>query len=288
MSLAAILRATRPDLDSTAAGLDAILETAYRDARRAEVPLSAERFVAYVAARLPEGDVATNLAALMTADLYLACACAEGAPGSIPAFERAYEGEIDRAFRRFSPPGVEPSDVRQLLRTKLWVGGANSPPKITEYAGRGPLRVWVRVTLARMLQNLTQRAPKEVSIETDLQIGLAGAPVDPELMHIRELYRRPFEEAFAAAIAALPLNDRVLLHQRFVQRVPLHDLAISYGVHVNTIARWLARARQALESTMRAELASLLHIGEAEFTSILRLVQSQLDISLGALVEPGT
>jgi hypothetical protein len=39
---------------------------------------------------------------------------------------------------------------------------------------------------------------------------------------------------------------------------------------------------------MRAELSERLHIGEAEFTSILRLVQSQLDLSLGALGAPGT
>ena len=59
------------------------------------------------------------------------------------------------------------------------------------------------------------------------------------------------------------------------------DLAEAYAVHVNTIARWLARARTSLEDGVRAALRSRLKVGEGQFTSILRLVRSQLDVSLG-------
>lgn len=57
-----------------------------------------------------------------------------------------------------------------------------------------------------------------------------------------------------------------------------------YGVHRATAARWLADARAALGDAIRGELAGRLRIAASEVDSIVRLVQSRVDMSLDRLL----
>jgi RNA polymerase sigma-70 factor (ECF subfamily) len=54
-------------------------------------------------------------------------------------------------------------------------------------------------------------------------------------------------------------------------------------VHRATIGRWLERARDAVLESTRAHLMDRLDVPSAEIESILRLVLSKLEISLGPL-----
>jgi RNA polymerase sigma-70 factor, ECF subfamily len=247
----------------------------------------AERFAEYVRARLPAGgDGGATVEGMQLGDLYLACACVLGVSGALQRFEQAHFVEVDRAYGRIGSPPVQLSDAQQMLREKLFVSKDGKPPKISEYSGQGPLRVWVRVAAMRMLQNLVVRGPKEKPLEGELLAEVPAAANDPELEHMRQLYRSEFKQAFGQAVAALGLNDRILLHQRFVGQLSLEELAAAYDVHVNTVGRWLSRARQTLEAGIRGALSARLQVSETQFRSILRLVQSQLDVTLGQLLAP--
>jgi RNA polymerase sigma-70 factor, ECF subfamily len=210
-------------------------------------------------------------------ELLLAQACAARAPGAIEAFEREYFSELKRAVSKASALQSHEADVAQQLRERLFVG---TPPRIAGYSGNGPLRLWVRVAALRMVQNLAQR-PKEQAQTLDSLAELPAAGADPELDHLRRVYGAHFRDAFKVASAAMSPEDRLLLEQRFIQRMSQEALARSYDVHVNTIARWLARARDGLEAQVRATLVEKAGIPAAELTSVLRLVRSQLDVSLG-------
>jgi RNA polymerase sigma-70 factor (ECF subfamily) len=283
MTLVEQLVAERPELGSAAAGLeDALVEVCAR-AERPSVRFSREAFLAHLARHLPEGDLARALAAVHASDLFLAGACAVAAPGALETFERDYGGEVGRAVRRSGSAATVPDDVAQALREKLFAARPGERPKIAEYSGQGPLRVWVRVVVTRMVQNLSMRAPKESPLDGAAIADMPATTGDPVLDGMRERYREPFRAAFVAAVASLDMRDRVLLHQRFASHKTQEELAQEYGVHVNTVARWLARARQAVEERTRAELRRLVHVGEGEFTSILRLVGSQLDLTLGEI-----
>jgi RNA polymerase sigma-70 factor (ECF subfamily) len=298
MSLVRAFRAALPELPPGAAedpALEAILARASDDARTARkdgYALPAERFAAHLgrvlASTVPSSaarlDVAAALATRNLGDLLLAAGCAAGDPAAIRAFDLEFGGEIERAFRRSGPRTAQLDDVKQLLATKLFVAEPGGPPpKIAEYSGSGPLRVWLRVVLVRLLQNLGTRGPRELLLDGETLADAAGATLDPELERLRELYKDAFRRAFAAAAASVPLRERVLLHQSFALRRTQDSLAAEYQVHVNTVARWLARARERLEQAVRLELSQRLRLGDGDFTSIVRLVGAHLDVTLGRL-----
>lgn len=246
------------------------------------VTLTPEDFVEHLAAHVPADPEA--LARVFATDLYLAGACARGDARAIRAFERALFGEIGRALRRGSASEVQRADLEQIVREKLFVAHGDAPAKITQYSGRGPLRLWVRISVVRTLQNLVMRGPRETPLSDALAQSLEDAPVEPELAHMKRLYREQFREALTEAVGRLEVGDRLLLHQRFVQRVPQAALARAYEVHVNTIARWSHRAREGFERELREALARRLQLGVDQLGSVVALVRSRLDVSLGRLL----
>jgi RNA polymerase sigma-70 factor (ECF subfamily) len=236
-----------------------------------ELELSEDAFVAHASRH---GEASADFAA----DLFLACACAEGVSNAIERFEEKLLPELERGFAKVTATPEERAEAKQQLLERLFVKG-----KIADYAATGPLALWVRVAALRTLHNVVVRKPKETSIETELLDALPAESVDPELLHLQNLYRAAFREAFAAGLAVLSVEDRALLHQRFIGGLTQQQLAAAYQVHVNTIARWLEKAREKLESAIHRDLELRLKVNRDELKSILRLVRSQLDISLGAL-----
>src|SRR5579884_1384958 len=92
------------------------------------------------------------------ADLYLATACAAGNAAALAAFERTHLSQVAAFVARTDSDPAFAEEVRQRLREKLLVG---QPPRISEYAGQGPLGGWVRVAAVRMaldLRKMTARA----------------------------------------------------------------------------------------------------------------------------------
>jgi RNA polymerase sigma-70 factor, ECF subfamily len=248
-----------------------------------DLGVEVEPFAQALAARATaQEDPPAALARLFAGDLALAFACGRGSRAAVARFEREYGGEVDRALRRMNAGTLQASDVRQQVLEKLFVGDR---PKILDYSGQGPLRVWLRVAALRLLTNLVTRAPRESALEEELLAAEPLAGADPELEHMRGLYRAEFKQAFAAAVAALDVDDRVLLHQRFASRLSMEELAAAHEVHVNTVSRWLQRARTALEAGVRDDLRRRLRVSDGQLQSILRLVQSQLDVTLGRLLE---
>ena len=85
----------------------------------------------------------TRLAAFLAArpsshleDQYLACACADGDPAALAAFEAKILPGIAASLRRLALPADVAAEVHQRVRAHLLVG---EPPRIAEYQGRGPL-----------------------------------------------------------------------------------------------------------------------------------------------------
>jgi RNA polymerase sigma-70 factor (ECF subfamily) len=270
------------------AELERALEAAVRVGAEPEAYVTPERFVSYVAERAAKTAEAATLASLQLRDLHVACGCVDGIPAALRELDRVLVDECDRAFRRLRPRGVTVDDVGQLVRERLLVVEPGTrAPRLADYGGRGPLRVWLRVVVARLLTNVATRGPREATHEAELFDELPATTEDPELDAVRARYRVEFEQAFHEAVRSLPVRDRLLLHQRFVGKKSQDELARTYDVHTNTVARWLGRARAALEARIREELAQRLSVGEGEFTSILQMVRSRLDITLGALEPSG-
>jgi RNA polymerase sigma-70 factor (ECF subfamily) len=239
--------------------------------------------IAYLAARMQVSEVPGveevrgALATLVVADLVLCCALAAGDAQALRIFERAFGQEIERAVGRIDSSGDLRSEVRQVLRDKLFVAGEGERLGIESYAGRGPLGRWLWVMATREALMSRRRLHRETPL-VDLDAQIADGNL--ELDFLKREYRAEFRIAFAEAMTGLSAKERNLLRYHFVQTLTIDQIGAIYRVHRVTAFRWLRSARQALVAATRSRVAKRLDVQPAEVDSILRLVQSQLELSV--------
>ena len=263
--------------------LEAFLDDVWREGRATwpGVELAREVFAAFVRERLP--DRAESARQLAVTDLYLACACARGDAAAIAAFESACLSVADPALVKLGAAADTIAEVKQRLRASLLVG-EDGPPKILQFSGRGELRGWVRVIAVNEALGLARRAGRQQPLDDDALVRSLCPDDDPELAHLKTLYRAEFRRAFQDALAALERSERLLLRQQFLDGLGIDELATLYRVHRATAARRLERARQRLQERTLELLGERLAVEGEELDSILRLVRSQLDVSLSQLL----
>ena len=80
------------------------------------------------------------------------------------------------------------------------------------------------------------------------------------------------------------MSDRALLRFKFVDGLTLDDLAVLYGTHRATVARRVAALREDLVKATRAQLGGPLRVRRQDLESLVRLVRSDLDLSLSRLL----
>jgi RNA polymerase sigma-70 factor, ECF subfamily len=264
-------------------------------ARVAELPDGFEAHVetqlAAVSARWPQGpEPDASFSALVVArlspqprieDLYLAWWCSSGDAQAIAAFEAAFADDLRAMTARFRD--LPADELRQHLRIKLFVGSAESAPKIRDYSGTGSLRSWLRVTAVRSFIDLTRstRAHRyEQELDAEDLLGFAT----PQHVSIRSELAAAVKSAFAAAVAQLAPRQRVFLRHAYVDHHTLDQIAAHYSVHRATVARTLAAAREQLISETRARLVGNIGIDSEELTSVIRMLDSRIDLSLSRVL----
>lgn len=239
------------------------------------------RLLEHHVAQAADRDAA--LAKLRPDDYYLACACAEGEAAAIRAFEERFARVIDRAVSRFARTVEKRDELKQILRERLFVAGPGERPRIATYTGQGFLENWLRVAAVRAFVNAERRHRPDEPPGKEESFGGMPAEQDIELGFLKSHYRGAFRRAFADATAALSPGDRLILRLTVREGLTCDELAASLGVHRATAARRAARARQLLIDATRAELARTLRVETTELTSILHLVESNLDLSISRL-----
>ena len=219
-------------------------------------------------------------AALDTRDLYLACACHAGNPAALAAFDTSFAATIDAALASVRMRDEHGDEIRQRLRAKLFVG---ERPRIASYTGRGALGGWVRAATIREAIDMRRQLRREVPTDDPLAALEAMPLEDPALEALKEKYRAPMKAAFAAALAGLSAEDRMLLRYKYVDGATLDDIAAIQRVHRATIARRFRDLRESVAASTRDHLVAALGVGDSDAASIIRLVQSQIDASLSGL-----
>src|SRR5262249_11434487 len=96
----------------------------------------------------------------------------------------------------------------------------------------------------------------------------------------KRLYREEFKQAFHAAVEALDDGARLLLQQSALDGLSIDQLAAFHGVHRSTAARRVQAARTAVLVATQRELSRRLQLSRGELASVMRLIRSQLDLSL--------
>jgi RNA polymerase sigma-70 factor (ECF subfamily) len=267
----------RASLGVSAVTIDSVIDQHHASGAAAwpTIAVSREQFGAEVKARSRSDD---GIRALAAADMYIAIACSDGDPIALAAFRDAYVPGLRKALGKLGMPAATIDDVVQRVLVMVFVGDG-APPQIASYSGRGTLRSWLRTIAIR-----TGR--RQLGLDHDAANGndelddLPTAVADPELEMLRARYRDQVKQAFAAGFAELSERERNILRQYHIDGLTIDQLAGLYQVNRATTARWVTAARVAVVSRTRHQLVSRFGIAASEVDSIIRLVRSQLDLSV--------
>jgi RNA polymerase sigma-70 factor (ECF subfamily) len=246
------------------------------------VRLDPERFIAHVARWLPlDRPPQEALAALRLDQLYLACAAAEGQAAAIAKIEQHH---FDRAAAALRSLGSVADEALQRVREHLFVARPGRLPKIADYAGRGELAGWIRTTAMREAFHLLAPS-REVPADDRALGGYALPAADPAVELMKRRYGASFKQALADALARLPEETRAELRRYYLEGLGLEQIAALEGVAASTVSRRLEKARRTLHDETRRSLAASLRIADDEVDSILRVLDSRLELSRGALAD---
>jgi RNA polymerase sigma-70 factor (ECF subfamily) len=282
--LAALDEAARPrfegavTLAATISQLRDAACTAYPD-----LAVDAATFAAELARRLGTAANPEILARVRADHVHIAIACADGDPLAVRCFETEFLDEVDATARRLRARPDQADEVRGQLRRILFVSEPGRPAALREFSGRGDLRSYLRVIATRELVRVINKGRREVGV-TEAFLDVLSPASDPELGYLREHYRADVDAAMRAALAALADEPRALLRYSVVDGWSVDRIGALYGVHRATAARRVAAAREELGAAVRAELAARLAISVDEVDSIVRLVQSRIEVSLERLL----
>ncbi|HKQ71118.1 MAG TPA: sigma-70 family RNA polymerase sigma factor [Polyangiaceae bacterium] len=249
--------------------------------------MSDETFVRYLAERMSgPGDVMSMLAAVHSADLYLACACRHGDPRAIAAFEERYVATVALHLSGSDAQPLFSQELKQTLRERVLVADSGLVPRIASYNGRGPLGGWLRMVAARIAVDLRRAEKKAGSREAFFSLPLPT--LDPELAYIKERYRREFENALESAFTALAPREGAIMRLYFLDGVGAAAIGAMYRVSSRTVQRWIASTQQTILRDTRRVLTEKLSLSTTELDSLLGLVQSQLGEGLDRYLKKST
>lgn len=246
--------------------------------------VDAADFAAHLAGHLGLSSQAAEALCERASDLYLAFAAARGDAHAIADIDRMCIERLDRAIRGVLPP-CDIDDLKQQLRQRLFLGTSDAPPKLLDYAGRGELRAWVRASAVHTAISILRTQSRDRAHQQSLWLAAPRIGVDPVNEHMRPQLRVELHAAFETALRSLETRDRNLLRQHFLDGLSTDELARLYRVHRVTAFRWLTHARHRLLSRTRRALAGRLSLSRSELDSIMRLVDSQLDISVSRMFD---
>jgi RNA polymerase sigma-70 factor (ECF subfamily) len=244
--------------------LDDFAEALYRSA--------AHRF----GASPPGGDaLAEYCGALHVADLALACALRRGSAAAWEEFVAGYRPILYASARAIvgSAGEARARELADSLYAELYgmrrgAGPGEGPrdrgpgkaPLLDYFHGRSKLSTWLRTVLAQRHVDALRAAQRIDSLDDDSlappraaarpAAGTVAGDPDPDRARLLPRLR----QAVAAAIAASPAADRLLLALYYLQEMTLAQIARVQGVHEATISRQLDRIRRELRAGVERSL----------------------------------
>jgi RNA polymerase sigma-70 factor (ECF subfamily) len=253
--------------------------------QRPGVSLPLGTFLRAVAASVDPEALDGSLDRLAAGDLLLACAGSRGDAAAIGVIQRELFPTVGGGLRRAGYSEAEAEEVLAALLGDLVVADGRAP-LLRQYRGRGHLIGWLRVSALRLAGRIFGRRREIPVSEAGLAL-LCPVGANPELDYLKRHYVREFSDAFSEVVAAMPPGERTLLRLHLVERLSIDQLGAIYHLHRATIARRISRAQSELLDGVRARLLARLRVTAPELDSILRLIESRIEVVFPRLADPG-
>ena len=252
----------------------------YRKAGAEQWALSRDEFMEAVEASVrrthagsvpAQGELDRYLAALHVADLALATACALGRETAWDHFVLTHRPVLYRSADALDPSGSA-REIADSLYADLYglrEAGGTRQSLFRYFHGRSTLATWLRSVLAqRFVDSLRVQRRTETLPDDDEAVRPALAiSSDPD----RERLVPLVQQALAAAIATLPVTDRLRLRSYYVSELTLAQIGRITGEHEATVSRQLARTRRSLRDEMERHLQDDSRLSRAQATRALEL-----------------
>lgn len=253
-------------------------------ARWPELAIEPARFAAELERRLGAPLTVELLDSIRADEVYLAIACGDGIPAAVAHVESACAREVDIASKKLRGTPDQADELRGHLRQLLFTTEPGRASALATFSGRGDLRGYLRVIASRELIRMINRGRKEMPLDDEAVLDGLGISTDPEISVMRRRYGAEVDSALRAALASLDERSRALLRYAMVDGWSSEKIGVFYGVHRGSVARWLQAVREDLGDRIRSELATRLKLPVDEVTSVVRLVQSRIEISFARLL----
>ena len=260
------------------------LEEAWQQcrARRPDVEVTLDQFRAQLDAHRPaDVTLEDQLRLWALDDVYLVCGCIAGNTNAVAAIEREIIPIIDLVIASYAPAVID--ETRQRLRAMLMVDHNGRGPLLAQFGGRGALRRWIRVVAAREAGKTWRADNAAMPVDDDALFDALAPPNDPVLSAVKRNAATAFKAAFVAALAELDRRDRTLLRLHILDGLSIDEIAPMYSVHRATVARWIAAAKDTVLDATRKALMRDLALDRDEVESLIRLVQSRIELGSGIL-----
>jgi RNA polymerase sigma-70 factor (ECF subfamily) len=203
---------------------------------------------------------------IAASDLYLACACAAGAPGAHKAFEEAFVSRLPGFLSRIERDAAVIDEVVQRVRDRVLVG---DPPRVAEYRGRGSLAAWLRVIALRLHADLMSERGRGLPLDDEEESPRFHAlAVGADLAAAKAQHRQEVERALSEALRDLPARERTMLRLHYVDGLSLAKIGELYRVDKATVSRWLRAARERLADDAFARLGEATGMSADEAKSL--------------------
>lgn len=283
LGLSEAYRAARPNSEGGGdRGLEATLAALCARGRAAHPDLEVDdvQFARHLAGcRAP---VASGPDAIRADDLLLACAALGGNETAIKQLQRMCRRALARHLGAVKAK-VDVEDVEQRTWNILLVDDGGRQPDLATYSGRGAIARFVGITAQRIaFADIRRGAVQERTATAAAEIATSLG--DPELLIIKSQYRGEFEQAIREGLQALGDRERMIYRMHIVEGLTVDRIAKAFRVSQSTVSRWLAAARERTLSEARRLLRERLLLPEGEFESVVRLMISQLDLSVSSLL----
>ncbi len=216
-----------------------------------------------------------------TSDLYLALACIGGDDVAIRNFETEILCKVDPVLARLGLSEADADGIRQELRVRLLVGTETRTAVLASYSGSGELVHWVRAVAGRQALQSFRRNKPTVSLEEQIYETFC----DPHVSQLKGYYREEFKKALHEAVAQLDAREQTIMRALVVEGHTVTEVAQTYKVHRVTASRWVSKIRQTLFARTQALLRGNLNVKDDELRSIMRLIDSQMEMSLARVLE---
>lgn len=242
-------------------------------------------WLAALEARWPGVQVVESVQAVEGAegaDLLLAAACLAKDARALAYLDALLVNEVRRAVSPLDTTNVLVDEVTQLVRERLLM----PPPRLADYAGQGSLASWIRAVAVRVALNARRPGAREEAVSTVPDQPLADA--DPELALLRSRYREAFRAAFGEAVGTLTARERTIMRLTALDGLTCAQVGQMYGKDASTVSRGLAASRAVLLEKTRLTLSTSLSLSPSALDSLMRVADSELDLSISRLLESST